>query len=48
MNANLTLTIEQQIIEKAKRYAKSKGQSLSDIIENYLRLITNRSERYGY
>ena len=44
MNAKLTLTMEQPIIEKAKRYAKSKGQSLSDIIENYLRLITKDQE----
>ena len=41
MNTKLTLTIEQTVIEKAKRYAKRKGHSLSDIIENYLRIITN-------
>ncbi len=41
MNTKLTLTIEQTVIEKAKRYAKGKGQSLSDIIENYLKVITN-------
>ncbi len=40
MNTKLTLTIEQSIIEKAKSYAKEKGQSLSDIIENYLKAIT--------
>ena len=40
MNTKLTLTIEQAIIEKAKDYARSKRQSLSDIIENYLKLIT--------
>ena len=34
MTTKLTLTIEQHIIEKAKVYAKSKGRSLSDIIEN--------------
>ncbi len=41
MNTKLTLTIEQNVIEKAKRYAKGKGHSLSDIIENYLKIITN-------
>lgn len=41
MNSKLTLTIEQSIIKKAKRYAKGKGRSLSDIIENYLKVITN-------
>jgi hypothetical protein len=40
MNTKLTLTIEQSIIKKAKSYAKEKGQSLSDIIENYLKAIT--------
>jgi hypothetical protein len=40
MNTKLTLTIEQTIIEKAKKYANNKGRSLSDIIENYLKAIT--------
>ena len=40
MNTKLTLTIEQAIIERAKKYAKQKGRSLSDIIENYLKVIT--------
>lgn len=39
MNTKLTLTIEQSLIDKAKRYAKSKGRSLSDIVENYLKVI---------
>ncbi|MEL7588934.1 MAG: DUF6364 family protein [Prolixibacteraceae bacterium] len=40
MNTKLTLTIEQTLIEKAKKYAKGKGRSLSDIVENYLKVIT--------
>ncbi len=40
MNSKLTLTIERTIIERAKKYAKRKGHSLSDIIENYLKAIT--------
>ena len=40
MNTKLTLTIEQAIIDRAKKYAKKKGRSLSDIIENYLKVIT--------
>ena len=39
MNTKLTLTIEQSLIEKAKQYAKGKGRSLSDIVENYLKVI---------
>jgi methyl coenzyme M reductase beta subunit len=40
MNTKLTLTIEQSIIEKAKKYANGKGRSLSNIVENYLKAIT--------
>lgn len=39
MNTKLTLTIEQEIIERAKKYAKDKNRSLSDIIENYLKML---------
>ena len=41
MNTKLTLSIEQEIIKKAKDYAKASGRSLSDIIESYLRIITS-------
>jgi hypothetical protein len=40
MNTKLTLTINQTIIEKAKKYANVKGRSLSNIVENYLKAIT--------
>jgi len=40
MNTKLTLTIEKVIIEEAKEYAKEKGQSLSDLVENYFKLLT--------
>lgn len=40
MNAKLTLTIEQSVIDNAKKYAKDKGKSLSGIVENYLKVIT--------
>ena len=44
MNTKLTLTIEQTLIEKAKKYAKSKGRSLSDIVENYFKAIVKEGE----
>lgn len=47
MNTKLTLTLEQSVIESAKRYAQEKGRSLSDIIENYLRLITQEKTEKG-
>lgn len=40
MNTKLTLTLQQKVIEQAKKYAKEKNRSLSDIIENYLKLLT--------
>lgn len=40
MNTKLTLTIEQSIIEKAKKYARKKERSLSDLIESYLKALT--------
>lgn len=40
MHTKLTLTIEKEIIKTAKDYAKEKGQSLSDLVENYFKLIT--------
>jgi hypothetical protein len=40
MNTKLTLTIEQTVIEKAKKYAKDKERSLSSLIENYLKVLT--------
>ena len=45
MNTKLTLTIEKKIIEQAKAYAKSRGRSLSDIIETYLKLIVTDEDQ---
>jgi len=39
MQTKLTLTLEQGIIEEAKLYAKDKGRSLSELIENYLKVV---------
>ena len=41
MNTKLTLTLDQEVIEKAKKYAKGKGRSLSKIVENYLRALSS-------
>ncbi len=38
--SKLTISIEQEIIEKAKAYAQSQGRSLSNIIEEYLKSVT--------
>ena len=39
MITKLTLTLNQQVIESAKAYAKRNGKSLSSIVENYLRSL---------
>jgi len=39
MQTKLTLTLEQGVIEEAKLYAKDKGRSLSELIENYLKIV---------
>lgn len=44
MDTKLTLKLDQNIIEKAKGYAKLHGTSLSKIIENYLLKITNDNQ----
>jgi hypothetical protein len=44
MNTKLTLTIEQRTIEKAKKYAKEQGRSLSDIVQTYLHALTSKEE----
>jgi len=45
MNTKLTLTIEQEVIERAKNYAKEKNRSLSNIIENYLKMLTKSDQK---
>jgi hypothetical protein len=40
MTTKLTLTMEDKVIDSAKKYARQKGKSLSDIIENYLKSIS--------
>lgn len=43
MSTKLTLTIDESIIERAKKYAKSKENSLSNIIENYLKILVKET-----
>ena len=40
MTTKLTLTIENKVIDSAKKYARQKGKSLSGIVENYLKSIS--------
>lgn len=47
MTTKLTLTMDKSVIEKAKKYAKEKESSLSNIIENYLKAITEKEKDKG-
>ena len=42
MTTKLTLTMEDKVIDSAKKYARRKGKSLSDIVENYLKSISTQ------
>jgi hypothetical protein len=40
MKTTLTFTIEKEVIEIAKVYAKENGLSLSEMVENYFKFLT--------
>ncbi len=41
MKAKLTVTIDEELVPIAKQYARNRGLSLSQVIENSLRLLTS-------
>lgn len=41
MTTKLTLTIDEAVINSAKKYARKKGRSLSEIVQNYLQSISS-------
>lgn len=45
MNTKLTLSLEKDVIEKAKSYAKQTGRSLSELVEAYFENLTSKSEK---
>lgn len=40
MITKLTLTIDESVIAMSKQYARAKGQSLSQLVENYLKSVS--------
>ena len=44
MNTKLTLSLKQEVIKDAKKYASKKKISLSKIIETYLQFLTIESK----
>lgn len=45
MTTKLTLTIEDEVIHLAKSYANTHNQSLSSMVESYLRALTVSAHR---
>jgi len=45
MNTKLTLSLDRDIIEQAKEFARSRQQSLSKLIEVYLRQLTGHKDK---
>ena len=44
MKRKLCLTIDESIVNTAKKYVLERGRSLSDLIENYLKALTNEED----
>ncbi|WP_113923660.1 DUF6364 family protein [Cognataquiflexum aquatile] len=44
MNTKLTLSLDKAIIEEAKKFASEKGSSLSELVENYFKLLIEKDE----
>ena len=44
MNTKLTLKLDTEIIQRAKHYAASQQRSLSGIVEEYLKLLTEQTK----
>lgn len=45
MDAKLTLKLDKNVIENAKQYASLNKQSLSRLIESYLKAITEKEKK---
>jgi hemerythrin superfamily protein len=45
MQTKLTLRIDKQLIQRAKRYSKKAGKSVSQLVSDYFRLLTAREGR---
>ena len=44
MNKKLTLSVDDAVIEKTKKYAGNHKESLSELVEAYFRIITSDEE----
>jgi len=46
MKKKLTLTIDQAVKERAKLAAKKRGLSVSQMVEDYLRIVSAETEKW--
>lgn len=44
MDSKLTLNVDKDLARKAKTYARSRGRSLSDLVESYFKILTSKSD----
>lgn len=45
MQTKLTLSIESDVIEQAKEYARQQHRSLSNMVESYLKLVVRKQSQ---
>jgi len=45
MNAKLTLKLNKNVIEKAKKYAEKRNKSLSAFVEDYFNYLTEKNKK---
>jgi uncharacterized protein DUF6364 len=45
MKTRLNLTIDKDILESMKNYSQKKGESISEIVEDYFSVITRKQEK---
>lgn len=45
MNTKLTLSLDKEVIEKAKIYAKCTGRSISQMVENYFKSLVEKPNK---
>ena len=45
--SKLTLSVDAQVVRQAKRYAAKRGTSVSQLVEQYLTLVTRPSAAEG-
>jgi hypothetical protein len=42
MKSKLTLNVNKELAREAKAYARSRGRSLSDLVESYFKILTSK------